>query len=79
MSGLGVDDEYGTVGHRGTALVSSGAVVKVVRCANSQYQTERQQEADGHTAEVRVPIESLFFVFHDYNSLDFVANIVFCR
>jgi hypothetical protein len=79
MSGLGVNDEYGTVGHGGAALVSSGAVIRAIRCANSQYQTERQQQADGHTAEVQIPIESLFFVFHDYSSLDFVANIVFCR
>ena len=76
VSGLGVDDEYGDmVVPGGAALVSSRAVVVAARCASSEYQAKRQQKANGHATEVEAPVQSLFFVFHNCSSLDFVANI----
>lgn len=78
LPGLCVEDEYGKgVVSSGATLVSPGAVATAVGCANSQYHAKAQQKADGEIPEARVPVVSLFFVFHNYGSLDSVANIFF--
>jgi len=51
---LGVNHEYGEViVASGATLVSSGVATG---CANSKYQTERQQKTNDKTAEVQVPV-----------------------
>jgi len=70
---LGINHEHGEIiVASGATLVSSGVATG---CANSKYQTERQQKTDGQVVEVEVPVDPLFFVFHYCSSLDFVAVI----
>jgi len=69
---LCVDDEYGEfIVPGGAALISSGAIVIAVSCADSECQTQRKQKANGHTTEVQFA----FFLFHNCSSLDFIAVI----